>query len=90
MGKSEDSQDAPPLFDLFLITADMPIIPNLNGLNVKVNNIMCIEKYIAVKTTKHKFTIKNGLLQMRMLTLLRKLAYKKSKIKHLYCFSCEG
>ncbi len=72
-------EDTLPLFDLFLTTAKMHIyyskfkgiIPNLDGFIRRVNNIKCIEKYIAVKTTKDKFTIKNGLLQMRMFTLLR-------------------
>ncbi len=50
-------EDIPPLFDLFLITAKLHIyycklkgiIPNLDGFIRRVNNIMCIEKYIAVK-----------------------------------------
>ncbi len=53
-------QDFPPLFDLFLITAKIHIyyckfkgiIPNLDGFIRRVNNIKCIEKYIAVKNNK--------------------------------------
>ncbi len=53
-------EDIPPLFDLFLISANMDIyyckfkgiIPNLDGFIRRVNNIKCIEKYIAVKNNK--------------------------------------
>ncbi len=75
----DNPEDAPPLFGLFLITAKMRIYycklkgitPNLDGFIRRVNNIKCIKFYIAVKTTKHKFPIQNGLLQMRRLNLLR-------------------
>ncbi len=72
-------EDTPPLFDLFLITAKMHIyyckfkgiFPNLDGFIRRVNNIKCIEKYIALKKQQNKIAIKNGLLQMMRLTLLR-------------------
>ncbi len=70
----------PPLFNQFLIKAKMhiyywkfkDIIPNLDGFIGRVNNIKCIETYIFVKNNKAQVcNKKNGLLQMRMLTLLR-------------------
>ncbi len=61
-------EDTPLLVDLFLITAKMHIYfcqfksttLNSDGFIRMVNNIKCLEKYISVNTTKHKFTIKNG------------------------------
>ncbi len=65
-------EDTPPLFDLFLITAIINIYyckckgitPNLDGFIRRVNNIKCIEKYIAVK--KKKTLKKNTSLQSKM------------------------
>ncbi len=56
------------LLGIFLVTAKMYIYyckfkgtsPNLDGFMRRVINIKCTEKYISVRTTKHKFTIKNG------------------------------
>ncbi len=57
MGTPEDNL---PLFDPFLISAKMHIyyckfkciIPILDGFIRRLNNIKCIEKYIAVKNYK--------------------------------------
>ncbi len=60
-------KNTPRLFDLFLITAKMHIyyckfkgiIPHLDGFIRRVNNIKCIEKYIAVKNNNQKWVITN-------------------------------